>query len=307
MEILQEVMSFSSDTWMPSLCCILGPLLASYVYFKLTSVKRPKKSIKQKYTVCDSPECVRCSKYQQIRSEAYDKLCDFVKNEEICTGLQRIFKAVECTESSAADHPRQQPNVVYVPGLQAIPWWDKETFQKDIDLIESNTDVILSDYMHIYEDLLQGNYSGWARNTTSSGQWNAYYFYNQGERNRGNCSRCPKTSVILDHLQNLMRRSIFLNVSYSVLHAGTVIDEHYGPTNTRIRCHLGLDVPDGCTLTVSGISKSWEKGKCLIFDDSFLHGAKNKNMERRSRVVLLFDFWHPHLTGIERKALEYTF
>jgi aspartyl/asparaginyl beta-hydroxylase (cupin superfamily) len=37
--------------------------------------------------------------------------------------------------------------------------------------------------------------------------------------------------------------------------------------------------------------RSWEDGKCLIFDDSYEHEVWNTTSERR--IVLLVRFWHP--------------
>ena len=306
---IQNTIPFVNETWFLSLCYALVPLFIYFLNTKIRSfiLKSNKRSRRQEYTACDSPECVRCSKYQAIRSQAFDKLCEYVHREQISTGLERIFQAVENTSNEVDGHPEQKPNILYVPGLDATPWWSKDRFQEDINLLEKNTDTIYAEYVRIYEDLLDGNTPEWAQNKTHSGQWNVYYFYNQGVKNVPNCTRCPSTSGILDQLQNLMKDSLFFNVSYSVLHADTIIDEHYGPTNTRIRCHLGLAVPDDCSLKVAGKSMSWKKGKCLLFDDSFLHSAYNNNVEKRRRVVLLLDFWHPQLTRVECKALLHTF
>ena len=306
MEVLERIFSFVNESWFVSLMCLLFPVIIYYLATKLRlQVNRNKQTTKQ-YTACDSPECIRCNKYQVICSEALKKLSDFAQCNNISTGLERVLQAVKNREQFEHGHPKQKPNVMFMPDLKAVPFWENEPFQADINTLEDNTDVIFSEYLHIYEELLNGNISGWARNITSSGQWNVFYFYNQGQRNMENCIRCPRTSAVLDKLHNLMRYSLFLNVSYSVLHADTKIDAHYGPTNTRIRCHLGLDVPNGCTLTVCGMKKFWQKGKCLIFDDSFLHSAQNSNKDA-SRVVLLLDFWHPQITNLERRALAHTF
>lgn len=45
------------------------------------------------------------------------------------------------------------------------------------------------------------------------------------------------------------------------------------------------------------------EGKCLLFDDSFLHEAEN-NSEERPRVVLIVDVWHPDLTDEEVLVIE---
>ncbi len=38
----------------------------------------------------------------------------------------------------------------------------------------------------------------------------------------------------------------------------------------------GLIVPENCGLTVNNVTRSWQKGKCLLFDDSYLHSAENR-------------------------------
>lgn len=300
-------MDTNLETWITSLSLIVVPVVVYCLYLKCVFLVKGN-SAKKSFTACDSSECVRCSKYQQIRLEAFNKLCQFSHSKQICSELQRLFQAIEIQPDTACNsHPNQQPNVLYVPGLSAQPWWNVKTFQRDIDVLERNVNAILREYKKLHDELLTGNHSGWSRNNTSSGQWNVFYFYNQGVKNVQNCLRCPETFSALENVQNLMRGTLFFNASFSVLRADTLIDEHYGPTNTRLRCHLGLDIPGDCQLTVCGVSKFWEKGKCLLFDDSFLHNAQNNNTDGRNRVVLLLDFWHPQLTEIEREAVEYVF
>ena len=45
---------------------------------------------------------------------------------------------------------------------------------------------------------------------------------------------------------------IILQVKFSVIHPGTKIWPHCGPTNCRIRAHLGLKVPQGIKIRVAG-------------------------------------------------------
>ncbi|OBS82713.1 hypothetical protein A6R68_23297, partial [Neotoma lepida] len=45
-----------------------------------------------------------------------------------------------------------------------------------------------------------------------------------------------------------------------------------GPTNCRLRMHLGLVIPkEGCKIRCANETRTWEEGKVLIFDDSFEH------------------------------------
>jgi hypothetical protein len=54
-------------------------------------------------------------------------------------------------------------------------------------------------------------------------------------------------------------------------------------------------------LAVAREVRPWQAGRCLVFDDSFIHEAINQSDE--TRVVLIFDLRHPALTGPEREAL----
>jgi aspartate beta-hydroxylase len=87
----------------------------------------------------------------------------------------------------------------------------------------------------------------------------------------------------------------------SVLGSHSHIAPHCGPINTRLVCHLGLVIPPDSVLRVGSEVKSWQEGKCLVFDDSFEHEAWNNGDSER--IVLLIQFWHPDLTEAEMWAL----
>lgn len=76
-------------------------------------------------------------------------------------------------------------------------------------------------------------------NSTPSGEWFTFYLVNQGMCVPRNCRRCPRTYRLLGSLRTCIGNNVFGNACISVLSPGTVIAEHYGPTNIRIRCHLG--------------------------------------------------------------------
>jgi aspartate beta-hydroxylase len=60
-------------------------------------------------------------------------------------------------------------------------------------------------------------------------------------------------------------------------------------------------VPAGCGIRVGSTTRSWEEGRCIVFDDSFEHEVWNES--DRHRYVLILDFWHPGLTPTEVWAL----
>lgn len=115
---------------------------------------------------------------------------------------------------------------------------------------------------------------------------------------------CRATYTILLYTDRSIPRQ-YCHSLFSALAPDTTVRPHHGPTNKKLRCHLPLVVPAGgaCTLTVGGECRTLEEGKCVIFDDSFLHEASNSSLggdERgEPRVVLIVDVWHPDLTDTE--------
>lgn len=88
----------------------------------------------------------------------------------------------------------------------------------------------------------------------------------------------------------------------SILPADTVIPPHYGLSNIKLTVHLPIFVDENSSLTVAGKIKYWCDEEVIIFDDSFLHSARNHSSKTRS--ILIFDIWHPDLKQQEREAIK---
>ena len=100
------------------------------------------------------------------------------------------------------------------------------------------------------------------------------------ERYPENCARCPETAAIIESIPGVT------SATFSRLLPGTHLWPHRCP-NTRVRCHLGLVIVDGCAINVGGMVRGWEEGKCMIFNARHLHEAWNRNTQ--PRTVLLVD------------------
>lgn len=67
-------------------------------------------------------------------------------------------------------------------------------------------------------------------------------------------------------------------IEISALKPGTHIVRHCGPTNHRLRLHLGIKVPPLAAIKVGDVpARSWEEGKVMVMDDSFEHEVWNNN------------------------------
>lgn len=104
-------------------------------------------------------------------------------------------------------------------------------------------------------------------------------------------------------------------VGYSALTPGAFLHPHHGATNTVLKLHLGLLVPQNsrggacANLTVGGETRAWKAGGVLAFDDSFLHSVRFDDKEecgrKGERVVLQLVFEHPDLvTRTTVKSIE---
>ena len=209
-----------------------------------------------------------------------------------------------------AVHPdtRQQPSFLYFPGLSASAYLDRGLFPWFADL-EAQTGVIREELLHVLgseagrervftsDELEQQNLRGLSQPPS----WNGYYFYRHGERRLDNCSACPRTIAALEALPLARVPAHAPEVLFSVFTPGTQLLPHRGVTNTRVVGHLPLIVPPDCALSVGGEVHEWQEGRAVVFDDTYEHEAWNRS--DLTRVILIFDLWHPALTEPEREAV----
>lgn len=256
---------------------------------------------------CSSSECLRCTiKYNTTPKAVLSKMDVFWGIRRDRTGLERLYKATERYDTEKRQNDpvcTQKPTVFYVHGLSCQPWYE-ETYLEQLKPLKSlvNYELIKSEFKRMRLNASEG----WFKNTTPEGEWLVFHLFNQGEKVEENCTMCPNTMEIIESIEPFMKGCSFGNALFSVVTPGTHITEHYGPTNCRIRCHLPLLVPQGCSLCVNGEEKEWKEKELLLFDDSFLHEAWHIGMDGE-RVVLMLDLWHPELTVVEKEALTYMF
>ncbi len=103
----------------------------------------------------------------------------------------------------------------------------------------------------------------------------------------------PRTAAVLNAIPGLS--SAFINV----LEPGASIPPHQGDSNAIMRCHLGLDVPDGdCAVRIGSETRRCADGVMLAFCDAHEHASWNKTDARR--VVLVLDVMLPEHRARQR-------
>ena len=205
---------------------------------------------------------------------------------------------------------RQKPKFMYLPGLPSRPYYERSLFPF-IEEIESMTNAVCQEmeasihdssgfvpFLGIDDPALL---DGYLENQGARPVWDAFFFYRHGSAVVENQQKCPRTASVLENLPLVRIREHAPEICFSVLTPGTHILPHHGVTNTRLVLHLPLIVPAGCNLVVGGESHAWEKGRCVVFDDTYLHEAWNRGDS--TRVVMIMDVWNPYLSEVERLAI----
>jgi Aspartyl/Asparaginyl beta-hydroxylase/Domain of unknown function (DUF6817) len=190
----------------------------------------------------------------------------------------------------------ESPSGAIYPELSGRPWYDPQDFPI-VHYLEANFETIRDELL-----ALEGRrFHRESERISRTGDWDVAFLYERGRRHDEICAACPTTARGIESYPTV--RTLAGLTYVSRMRAGTHIEAHRGPTNLRLRCHLGIQVPEGdCAIRVGDETRHWVQGRCLVFDDYFSHEAWNHTEE--DRIVLIVDLWHPGLSDTEVMLLE---
>ncbi|XP_046335820.1 aspartate beta-hydroxylase domain-containing protein 2-like [Haliotis cracherodii] len=312
------------NIWVLSITCVCFMLSKFYFKTRLIEIQDNLKGNSgtddDGFEKCHSPSCVRCRTHKEILVRArtrlsYQAYTGKPKAEERDNNILKL-----CTDVENSLHKRftqvededQKPGVFKMSGLEAKPWWDEHEIEDfhGLQFSDKVLDDVKAEFFELMkksntEDTVQ---SLWKVNSTPDGMWSICHLMDQGRPTKA-IEQCPKTWNAVHKLSHLlMKNNLFGNVAFSVIVPGTVITPHYGPTNIRLRCHIGIMVPPGCMLMVNGEERKYSEGDVVLFDDSFSHSVMHKGArEEGIRAVLMIDIWHPHIDDELKHVLSYIF
>ncbi|KAG6452415.1 hypothetical protein O3G_MSEX007611 [Manduca sexta] len=190
-----------------------------------------------------------------------------------------------------------QRSLYNVERLKSRPWWNIEQtpYARLARNLEASWKAILKEgeaARALYEQEKEG--------LKERGEWSQLDIFVRGQEIPGRCKKAPITcSIVRQELAAVgCKRG---QIKFSAMEAGTHVRPHVGPTNCRLRMHLGLSNTEDTYIRVDKEIRQWQAGKVLMFDDSFEHEVWHNGTG--SRLVLIVDVWHPDLTPAERRAL----
>ncbi|KAI1707102.1 aspartyl/Asparaginyl beta-hydroxylase domain-containing protein [Ditylenchus destructor] len=250
--------------------------------------------------LCSSPGCVRCTQNK----------IEFTK------GLERFNRHfggnpayLRIKDGLAISSDPDQGDVFFRMNFstQNPIWPSDELPQKlcqDLATLEASKKLIVEEC----DKALKCAYL-WRRNEEESSFWYTFSLINQGAWQEDQCRECPGLAKALHKLDSLLSDCVFGNAFISMLPRGSVIAEHRGMTNVRLRVHFGVEIPkdlENCFMVVGGQKFHWANGESVVFDDSFPHSVNSKQC-KEDRIVLVLDVWNPQLSAKERDCISRIF
>ncbi|XP_076261305.1 aspartyl beta-hydroxylase isoform X1 [Rhynchophorus ferrugineus] len=198
---------------------------------------------------------------------------------------------------------KYQRSLYNVPRLTGKPWWktkDLPTYKKLFKALKDNWLKIRQEGLAALNS--QGYFQDEAENLKDTGTWKQFELFARGRQSKKNCDKSPITCSIIQSFPDASscKRG---QTKFSVMHPKTHVWPHCGPTNCRLRLHLGLKIPPNTFIRVAEETRSWKEGDIIIFDDSFEHEVWHNGSD--FRLVLIVDIWHPELTKSEKMSLSY--
>jgi len=186
-------------------------------------------------------------------------------------------------------HPQRA--AFYYPGLRESPYWDPAEFPWATAFREGWTTI--RDELHRFQERAEARQFSIVFPGNTDGEWAALWVALYRDPEPGMAEAFPETLKLIDAIP---RRAQW--AGYSALAPGSRITPHYGPTNVKLRCHLGIELEEGKShLRVHDQPYDWKEGELVIFDDSYKHEASNEGTRRR--IVFIIDVMHPDLTDEE--------
>jgi beta-hydroxylase len=151
--------------------------------------------------------------------------------------------------------------------------------------LEADGDAIRAEYLALPGD----SFDPWVQRQMHGGGWSVFGLYAVGRQIPQACAACPNTARALQRIPGLSM------AGFSRLAPRTHVKPHVGWAASVYRLHLALVVPPGCRLRAAAETRTWQEGRCLIFDDTVEHEAWNDS--DLPRGVLLLDFLRPGVAG----------
>jgi len=213
----------------------------------------------------------------------------------------------------------------YIPRLKAQPVWNIDSLRpanrwnsaqslvapnltaSQLNTIHKQLSTIQTEAGVLLEDMSPDN--GWAKDTDSlvkNGALHSQDLYVWGKKRHSTCGSAPKLCKMLKKWPDASKCKK-CKTKLVVLDPQTDLLAHVGPSNSRLRSIIPLEVPGGAVagIEVAGVKNIFKQGEMLIIDDSFQKRIWNHHVSDKL-VLLSIDFHHLDLKKKEKEGKDFS-
>ena len=115
--------------------------------------------------------------------------------------------------------------------------------------------------------------SAFTRDEFGRGNWSKFMLFEAGTYDPANCKLAPFLCTLVLRYGEVYSM-VLGDVKFSSMTPGSHIPPHCGPSNSRMRLHLGIQTPENVTIRCGNVNRTWARGRAMIFDDSYEHEVK---------------------------------
>ena len=117
--------------------------------------------------------------------------------------------------------------------------------------------------------------------------WKRFYLKWYATAHPSAAELCPRTTELLAGIPTVKA------AMFAELPPGSELRKHRDPFAGSMRLHLGLATPndDACFINVDGQNYSWRDGEWTMFDETYIHYARNDS--QHDRIILFCDIERP--------------
>ncbi len=201
---------------------------------------------------------------------------------------------IPCGDRWANEIPAQ-----YCAHLTSHPVWPSDEV---CELLERNVGMFREEFANIDPNEYQVDARDHVAGLTDGRNWTVFPFYDgYGNLQVDNARKCPRIAEFLGSRAGV--GSIGCMAFFSIMNPNTHVPPHTSQLNTRVRYHLGIEVPEGdIRFRIHDQLITWKQDRCIKIDDSYEHEVFQQSDRRR--VLFVLDVPHPELLPEELEFLQ---
>lgn len=171
----------------------------------------------------------------------------------------------------------------------AKPYIDTKDYP-ELQLLDDNWKVIRDEALALQEQqkiIASQNLDDVGFNSFFRTGWKRFYLKWYGNDLLSANESCPKTVELLKQVPSIKA------AMFASLPPGAKLQKHRDPYAGSLRYHLALTAPgdERCAIYVDGEPYAWRDGESVMFDETYIHYAKNDT--EKQRIVLFCDVVRP--------------